>query len=87
MVVGTIIKPRAADFVPSIPVKDPEKFVKVFTTSIVKNEENAGNTAPVNARCLASNPENKGNKYCVNSIQGVEEEREQEEQSTSRAPN
>eukprot|EP00974_Lingulodinium_polyedra_P005434 511443-Lingulodinium_polyedra.AAC.1 len=62
MVVGTIIKPRAADFVPSIPVNDPEKFVRVFTTSIFKSEEeNTGNTAPVNIKCLASNPENKGN--------------------------
>eukprot|EP00974_Lingulodinium_polyedra_P023191 2238679-Lingulodinium_polyedra.AAC.1 len=75
MVVGTIIKPQAAELVPSIPTNDPEKITRVFTTSIVKSEEeNTGNATPVNVKCLVSNPENKGNTYFVNSIQGVEEE-------------
>eukprot|EP00974_Lingulodinium_polyedra_P110939 10729860-Lingulodinium_polyedra.AAC.1 len=64
MVVGTVIKPRATELVPSIPVNDQNKIARVFTTPIVKNEEeNTGNAAPVNVKCLASNPENKGNKY------------------------
>eukprot|EP00974_Lingulodinium_polyedra_P000632 60521-Lingulodinium_polyedra.AAC.1 len=64
MVVGTIIKPRAAELVPSVPVNDPEKIARVFTTSIVKREEeNTGNAAPVNVKCFASHRENKGNKY------------------------
>eukprot|EP00974_Lingulodinium_polyedra_P095722 9278724-Lingulodinium_polyedra.AAC.1 len=36
--------------------------------------------------CVASNPANKANKYYVNSLQGVEEERAQEQQSQSWTP-
>eukprot|EP00974_Lingulodinium_polyedra_P109827 10623266-Lingulodinium_polyedra.AAC.1 len=64
MVVGTIIKTKAAKFVPSSPANALENIARVFATSIVKKEEeHAGNEAPVNIKCLASNPENKGNKY------------------------
>eukprot|EP00974_Lingulodinium_polyedra_P130132 11212666-Lingulodinium_polyedra.AAC.1 len=56
-VAGTIIKPWATEFVTGIPAKDTEKLV----TSIAKNEENTGNTAPAHVKRLASNSENKGN--------------------------
>eukprot|EP00974_Lingulodinium_polyedra_P068739 6656256-Lingulodinium_polyedra.AAC.1 len=46
-VVGTIIKPRAAELGPGIPANDSEKIANVYTASIVKNEEeNTGNAAP-----------------------------------------
>eukprot|EP00974_Lingulodinium_polyedra_P121471 11179140-Lingulodinium_polyedra.AAC.1 len=75
-----MIKPWAAEVVPSIPANGQNKVARVFTTSIVKHEEaNTGNAAPVNVKCFASNPENEGNKCFVNAIQGIEEECEQGE--------
>eukprot|EP00974_Lingulodinium_polyedra_P034874 3350262-Lingulodinium_polyedra.AAC.1 len=84
MVVGAIIKPT---YVTSSPSDLQELHIaETSVNSIVKEKEVADNEVRVSMNCVASNPANKANKYYVNSLQGIEEECPQEQQSKSWMP-